>query len=131
MSEWAAGEMETLMRLNIPAILIHFNNECFGWIKALQALHAKEKFYSVDFNRSNPSKVAEGFGLEALHISTLEELCSGLDKAFKSTKPVFLDIVSESEVNELPPVSSWLKAAQENQKPILHTQMGSGLIKQI
>jgi acetolactate synthase-1/2/3 large subunit len=117
----SAGEMETLVRLNIPAILIHFNNECFGWIKALQALHAKEKFYSVDFNRSNPSKVAEGFGLEALHISTPEELCSGLEKAFKSKKPIFLDIVSESEVNELPPVSSWLKAAQENQKPILHT----------
>src|SRR5438874_1246301 len=32
----SAGELETLSRLQIPAVLIHFNNACFGWIKALQ-----------------------------------------------------------------------------------------------
>ncbi|MCD4677640.1 MAG: thiamine pyrophosphate-binding protein [Desulfobacula sp.] len=117
----SAGEMETLVRLNIPAILIHFNNECFGWIKALQALHAKGKYYSVDFSNSNPSKVAEGFGLKAMSISDPDALTDGLDMAFSSDKPIFLDIVSESEVTELPPVASWLKAAQKKQKPILHT----------
>ena len=45
----SAGELETLVRLKIPAVLIHFNNGCFGWIKALQALHSKGKFLSVDF----------------------------------------------------------------------------------
>ena len=110
-----------LFRLNIPAILIHFNNECFGWIKALQALHAKEKFYSVDFSRTNPSQVAEGFGLTAMRISNPEELQVGMDMAFSLKKPVFLDIISESEVTELPPVDSWLKTAQKKEKPIIHT----------
>lgn len=117
----SAGEMETLVRLNIPAILIHFNNSCFGWIKALQALHAKEKFYSVDFSKSDYTKVAEGFGLKSMRISNPDELCKGLDMAFSSDKPVFLDILSESEVTELPPVASWISAAKKNEKPILHT----------
>ena len=117
----SAGEMETLVRLKIPSILIHFNNECFGWIKALQALHAKEKYYSVDFSRTNPAKVAEGFGLKTMAVSTPKELCTSLDMAFSTTGPVFLDIISESEVTELPPVASWIKAAQKKQKPVLHT----------
>ncbi len=58
----SAGDLETVSRLNIPAVLIHFNNAAFGWIKALQKLHCKEKYYSVDFNANDPVKVAEGFG---------------------------------------------------------------------
>lgn len=117
----SAGEMETLVRLNIPAILIHFNNECFGWIKALQSLHAKGKFYSVDFSRSNYAKIAEGFGLASMAVNTPEQLSKGLDAAFSSNKPFFLDIASESEVTELPPVASWISAAKKNEKPVLHT----------
>ncbi len=117
----SAGELETLARLNIPAILIHFNNQCFGWIKALQALHAEGKFYSVDFMKSDAAKVAEGFGLASITITTPEQLCQGLDSAFRSKKPIFLDIISKSEVEELPPVQSWIKAAQKREKPILHT----------
>ena len=117
----ALGEMETFVRLNIPAILIHFNNQCFGWIKALQALHSKEKFYSVDFGKTNPAMIAEGFGFKAVSISSPEELKKGFDLAFEADCPVFLDIISESEVTELPPVSSWMKAASRQQKPIIHS----------
>lgn len=117
----SAGEIETLARLDIPAVMIHFNNGCFGWIKALQALHAKEKFYSVDFSQTEPAKVAEGFGVKAMHIQTPEELDAGLDMAFSSKKPMFLDIVSEGEVSELPPVYTWQKAAEKKRDPIIHT----------
>ena len=116
----SAGELETLVRLNIPAILIHFNNECFGWIKALQALHSNEKYYSVDFGSTNPAKLAESFGMKSMSILNPDELKEGMDMAFSSTSPVFLDIICESEVTELPPVASWIKAAQRKEKPILH-----------
>ncbi len=107
----SAGELETLARLQIPAVLIHFNNGCFGWIKALQALHTKGKFLSVDFTTGNMAKVAAGFGVKALHIETPKELEEGLDEAFASRAPVFLDVVTESEITELPPVYSWMKKA--------------------
>jgi acetolactate synthase-1/2/3 large subunit len=109
----SAGELETLARLNIPAVLIHFNNACFGWIKALQSLHAKSKFFSVDFTRGNPALVAEGFGLKARQISTPQELEDGLDEAFASDGPFFLDVLTESEEHAIPPVVSWLKAAEK------------------
>ncbi|MDF1592307.1 MAG: thiamine pyrophosphate-binding protein [Desulfobacterales bacterium] len=107
----SAGELETLVRLKTPAVLIHFNNGSFGWIKALQALHADSKFFSVDFTAGQPSRVAEGFGMKAFHVNTPAELDDKLDAAFSSDGPVFLDVVTESEVKELPPVHSWNQAA--------------------
>ncbi len=117
----SAGELETPARLKIPAVMIHFNNQCFGWIKALQALHAEEKFYSIDFGPTDPAKVAEGFGVKAIKIQTSTELDAGLDMAFSMKEPVFIDIASECEVSELPPVFTWQSAAKKKKKPIIHT----------
>ncbi|MCK5509890.1 MAG: thiamine pyrophosphate-binding protein, partial [Desulfobacterales bacterium] len=112
----SAGELETISRLNIPAVLIHFNNSSFGWIKALQKLHCKEKYFSVDFNANNPAKVAQGFGLKALSIETVEELDHGLKAAFKSKSPIFLDVKSEPESDDIPPVYSWMQTQQKRNK---------------
>ena len=112
----SAGELETLARLKVPAVMIHFNNSCFGWIKVLQLLHAKSKFYSVDFTPGNPAKVAEGFGIKSRQVSTPEELESGLDEAFAHDGPFFLDVITESEVDQIPPVYKWLKHVEDEKK---------------
>ena len=109
----SAGELETISRLNIAAVLIHFNNSAFGWIKALQKLHCNEKYFSVDFNANDPAKVAEGFGLKALSIETVKELDQGLEIAFKSKAPIFLDVKSEPESDDIPPVYSWMQAKEK------------------
>jgi len=108
----SAGELETLARLNIPTVLIHFNNSTFGWIKALQTLHSGGRFISVDFSSGDMSAVAAAFGLTAYHVETSGELESAFDAAFRTKGPVFLDVVSESEVIDLPPVYSWEQMAQ-------------------
>jgi acetolactate synthase I/II/III large subunit len=108
----SAGELETLARLGIKAVLIHFNNGCFGWIKALQALHSRGKFYSVDFTPGNPALVAEGFGVPARSVETPTELENALDEAFAWNGPFFIDIKIESLVTELPPVLSWIRASE-------------------
>lgn len=112
----SAGELETISRLQIPAVLIHFNNSTFGWIKALQHLHSDEKYFSVDFNANDPAKVAEGFGLSAYRVNSPEELSQALVEAFSGQKPVFLDVVTEPEVQNLPPVYTWLEHAKKKQK---------------
>ncbi len=106
----SAGELETLARLNVPAVLIHFNNGTFGWIKALQTIHSGGRFMSVDFSRGDMSVVARAFGIKSYHINTPDELENALDVGFSHDGPVFLDVVSESEVAELPPVYSWRQA---------------------
>ncbi len=110
----SAGELETVSRLNIPAVLIHFNNSTFGWIKALQKLHCSEKYFSVDFNANDPAKVAQGFGMKSLSIETAKELEEGMNIAFKSRKPIFLDVKTEPESDDIPPVYSWMKTQEKN-----------------
>ncbi len=107
----SAGELETLARLGVPAVLIHFNNGSFGWIKALQNLHSRGRYFSVDFTPGDPVLVARGFGLEARRISGPEELDQGLAWAFASAGPVFLDVPSLPETEQLPPVKTWELAA--------------------
>jgi len=107
----SAGELETLARLGIPAVLVHFNNGSFGWIKALQKLHGQGQYFSVDFTPGDPVLVARGFGLEARRVSNLEELDQGLAWAFSSAGPVFLDVPSLPETDQLPPVKTWELAA--------------------
>jgi thiamine pyrophosphate-dependent acetolactate synthase large subunit-like protein len=56
--------------------------------------------------------VANAFGIKSYRVTTADELESALDTAFSHDGPVFLDVVSESEVAELPPVYSWQQAAK-------------------
>jgi acetolactate synthase-1/2/3 large subunit len=56
--------------------------------------------------------------LPRLPIETPEQLERGLDKAFESQTPVFLDVVTEPEIRELPPVYSWLKKAEDKKDSI-------------
>ena len=111
----SAGELETLARLNVPAVLIHFNNGTFGWIKALQAIHSGGRFMSVDFTPGDMAAVASAFGIKSYRVTTADELESALDTAFSYDGPVFLDVVSESEVTELPPVYSWQQAVKSTE----------------
>ena len=112
----SAGELETLARLKIPAVLIHFNNGMFGWIKALQKLHSQEKYFSVDFQTGDMSAFASVFGIKGYHVKSPEELDDAIDDAFKRKEPTFIDIVSEPEADNIPPVFSWEKALN-NKRP--------------
>ena len=106
-----AGELETLARLKCPALLMHFNNACFGWIKGLQRLdgYEKDNCYSVDFGATKASDVAEAFGLKAWHVTDMDELEAALDEAFAYDGPCLIDIVVESLAERVPPVYSWLR----------------------
>ena len=120
----SAGELETLARLNVPVVLLHFNNACFGWIKALQRLTHKERArragtdatandpsFSVDFGAYDMSRLADVYGIANFRVQNLDELDAALTKAFAMNEPVFLDIVVESIADQLPPVRSWERMA--------------------
>jgi acetolactate synthase-1/2/3 large subunit len=121
----SAGELETLARLQIPAVLIHFNNACFGWIKALQRVvdrdHARnasdrggavpvnDPNFNVDFGRHDMSKLAAVYGIRSFRVETPAKLETALREAFALSEPVFVDVAVESIADRLPPVFSWLK----------------------
>ena len=122
----AAGELETLVRIKCPAILLHFNNACFGWIKGLQRLdgYSNDNCYSVDFSATKGSAVAEAFGLKAWHVTDMDELDRALDEAFAYDGPCFVDIVVESLADRVPPVYSWLRRRGEDPLSVAVDEVG-------
>ena len=107
----SCGELETLVRLRVPALLIHFNNACFGWIKALQRSHGHNTTYSVDFTAGNVADIAEAFGLRAWRVSDLETLDRAIIEGMAYDGPALIDIIVESIADVSPPVFSWLRRA--------------------
>jgi acetolactate synthase-1/2/3 large subunit len=117
----SAGELETIARLQIPVVLVHFNNACFGWIKALQRVHApstdNDGVFQVDFGKHDMRNLAQVYGIRGYRVENADDLEAALDEAFALNEPCFLDVVVESIADRFPPVMSWLKrtAARANE----------------
>ncbi len=110
----ACGDLETIARLNLPIVLLQFNNASFGWIKTLQHLYKDNRYLSVDFSSTTDyAAIAEGFGIHGVRVEHAADLEPALQAALASNKPTFIDVLSESEVTEIPPVERWLKVAAQ------------------
>ncbi|CAN7675602.1 thiamine pyrophosphate-binding protein [Pararhizobium sp. LjRoot238] len=105
----SVGELETLVRLQIPAVLLLFNNGTFGWIKGLHRLRGHNQCFGVDFMPPKGQAIAEAFGLMAWTARDAGELDTALAGAFAyKDGPCMIDIHVESIADRVPPVYSWL-----------------------
>ena len=104
----AVGELETLVRKKVPALLMLFNNGCFGWIKGLHRLKGYDECFGVDFLAPRGQAIAEAFDIKAWTVETPEQLIAALDEAFEYDGPCLMDIRIESLADRVPPVYSWL-----------------------
>jgi acetolactate synthase-1/2/3 large subunit len=110
----SAGELETVARLALPVTLVQFNNACFGWIKVSQELFHRGRTFGVDFSKeTDHAGIARGFGLHGVRVEDPEDVEPALRKALASEVPTFIDIVTECETTELPPVEKFLRAQRE------------------
>ncbi len=105
----AAGELETLARLGVPAILILFTNGTFGWIKGLHKLRGHREPMSVDFTPPDGRAIGEAFGVRSWSAETPAELSRALEAAFAADGPTLIDVRVESIADRVPPVYSWLR----------------------
>lgn len=111
------GELETLVRLQIPAILLLFNNGHFGWIKGLHRLKGHNQTFGVDFMPPKGAAIAEAFGLSGWTAKTADALDDTLRKAFAHKQgPCLIDVHVESIADRVPPVYSWL--AKKGEDPL-------------
>ncbi len=112
----SCGELETIARLNLPIVLLLFNNAMFGWIKTLQHLYREQRYLSVDFSDdTDHAAIAAGFGLQGTRVAEAAELEPALQAALASGRPTLIDVTTESEVTETPPVEKWLQAAARSE----------------
>jgi acetolactate synthase-1/2/3 large subunit len=85
----------------------------FGWIKTLQHLYRDQRYLSVDFSTDTDyAAIARAYGLRGERVTEPAELEPLLRSAVASDRPTFIEVATESEVTETPPVEKWLQAVE-------------------
>ncbi|WP_407645058.1 thiamine pyrophosphate-binding protein [Diaphorobacter caeni] len=105
---FTCGELETIVRRNVPLKMIVFSNSVYGWIKASQKTGYGERYFSVDFNRTNHARVAEAFGVKAWTVQDPSDLEGALKAALAHDGPALVDIFSQPLQDTAVPVSQWM-----------------------
>jgi acetolactate synthase-1/2/3 large subunit len=105
---FAVGELETIVRKQLPITLVVFSNASYGWIKASQKSGYGERYFSVDFNRSDHARIAEAFGLKAWMVSDPGELDAVVRAAVAHDGPTLIDVISQPLEESAVPVSRWM-----------------------
>jgi len=84
------------------------SNSAFGWIKAGQKSGFDERYYSVDFNRTDHAKVAAAFGVESWRVEDPAELAPVLKRAVERGGPTLVDVLCQGLHEARAPVSAWV-----------------------
>ncbi len=104
----SAGELETLVRLDLPILLVVLSNASFGWIKAGQKASFESRHFGVDFQPTDHAAVAGAFGLMARRVESPRDLAGALAALLNHDGPALLDIVTQPLEEAAAPVSEWI-----------------------
>lgn len=105
---FCCGEFETLVRYNMPITSIVFSNAVFGWIKAGQNAGFGQRFYNVDFGRTDHAAVARAFGVRSWTVEDPCQLPAVLREAIAHPGPTLVDVISQPLHEAAAPVSEWV-----------------------
>lgn len=105
---FACGEFETITRYNLPIKSIVFSNATFGWIKAGQNAGFGQRFYNVDFNRTDHAAVASAFGIRSWTVDDPGMLPQVIAESLAHDGPTLIDVISQPLHEAAAPVSEWV-----------------------
>ncbi len=105
---FTCGELETIVRRGVPLKMIVFSNAVYGWIKASQKTGYGQRYFSVDFNRTQHARVAEAFGVKAWAVDNPGDLRAAVKAALMHDGPALVDVVSQELQDSAVPVSQWM-----------------------
>ena len=105
---FTCGELETIVRLKVPIMMVVISNDSYGWIKAGQKAGFGERYFSVDFSRTDHARVAEAFGVKAWRVEEAEQLKPALAAAAGHGGPTLVDVITQPLHESKAPVSEWV-----------------------
>jgi acetolactate synthase-1/2/3 large subunit len=105
---FTAGELETIARLRVPVMMVVISNSTYGWIKAGQKTGFGQRYFSVDFSRTDHARVAEAFGVKAWRVEKPGQLRPALAAAAELGAPALVDIIAQPLHEARAPVSEWV-----------------------
>jgi len=105
---FTCGELETIVRRGVPLKMIVFSNTVYGWIKASQKSGYGERYFSVDFNRTDHARVAEAFGVKSWRVEDPSDVDRTIRAALAHDGPALVDVISQQLQDSAVPVSQWM-----------------------
>jgi acetolactate synthase I/II/III large subunit len=105
---FTCGELETIARRGIPLKMVVFSNSVFGWIKASQKSGYDQRYFSVDFNRTDHARVAEAFGVKAWRVEDPGDVEDAVRQALLHDGPALVDVLCQELQDTAVPVSQWM-----------------------
>jgi acetolactate synthase-1/2/3 large subunit len=103
-----AGELETLVRLNLPVTCIVISNAVYGWIKAGQRSGFERRYFGVDFGVTDHAAVAAAYGVKSWRVADPAKLGAALEEALAHGGPSLVDVVCQPLHEAKAPVSEWV-----------------------
>ncbi|MGL4369629.1 MAG: thiamine pyrophosphate-dependent enzyme, partial [Spirochaetota bacterium] len=98
-------ELATLSELGLSVSIFLLNNGHLGLVRQQQELFYEKNYFASAFERGTDfTAVARGYGIEAMRVSSQDELEKCIRKAFSLTAPFLAEIMTEKEANVLPMV---------------------------
>ncbi|WGF88080.1 thiamine pyrophosphate-binding protein [Marinivivus vitaminiproducens] len=105
---FTAGELETICRLRVPITMVVISNAVYGWIKAGQKSGFQERYFSVDFSRTDHAAVASAFGVKSWRVEDPAALQDVLKRAAETDGPTLVDVICQPLHEARAPVSEWV-----------------------
>ena len=105
---FTAGEMETIVRLKVPVVMLVISNAVYGWIKAGQKSGFEARYFSVDFSRTDHAAVAAAYGIKSWQVEDPAKLKETLRAALECGGPALVDIICQPLHEARAPVSEWV-----------------------
>ena len=105
---FCCGEFETICRHNMPITSIVFSNAVYGWIKAGQDSGFGQRYYNVDFDRTDHAAVASAYGVKSWRVEDPSELVPVLREAVAHDGPTLVDVIAQPLHEAAAPVSEWV-----------------------
>ena len=96
------------MRHKVPLLMIVFSNSSYGWIKASQKASYGQRYFSVDFSRTEHARVAAEYGVRSWKVEDPDELRSVLKQAAEHGGPALVDVVAQPLEDAAAPVLQWM-----------------------
>ena len=99
-------EMATAFANNVPMVILLLNNKVLGMVRQLQTLLCDGNYSNTDLDARNTNfvMVAQGFGLQARRVETLEELEAALAIGFAHKGPYLIECPIDRDELVLPMV---------------------------
>ncbi|MEG1287284.1 biosynthetic-type acetolactate synthase large subunit [Clostridium sp.] len=100
------NELATVVKNNLPIIVIIMNNNSLGMVRQWQTLFYDERYSQTTLNRlTDFVKLAEAFGAKGLRVSKKENLKEVLKEALNTNGPVVIDYIIETDKKVFPMVA--------------------------